>query len=579
MNLREKFLDFFKSKGHKIMSSASLISSDPSVLLTTAGMEPFKSYFTLERDPLKELKTQRVASCQKCFRTSDLERIGDKTHLTFFEMLGNFSFGKKIVDDPKNYSASGYFKKAAIFWAYEFLFEKLQLKKNDFYVTVFKGEADIPFDEESFKIWHKEIGLKKEKIILKGKKDNFWGPTGLEGPCGPTTEIYLRDIEVWNLVFNQYYQDQNKKLSLLKAFGVDTGMGLERLTMIYEKKDNVFETSLFLPLLKVIEKYAPTLKIKKKRIFADHLRAIAFLTSEGLLPSNREAGYILRRLIRRLTTFAFLEKIKSQLFEAGLKKVIEEYQNFYPELLENEERILEVVFKEKEKFEKTLKMALKKVELYSQIDASKAFFLFETYGLPYEILKEIAKEKINFSEEEFKEEFKKHQQVSRRGALIKFGGHGISEKLSSQVIERMTKLHTATHLLQAALRKILGNFVKQMGSDINEQRLRFDFTCPRKITKEELKKIEALVNEKIKEGLKVEKQEMSLEEALKRGALAFFKEKYPSKVTVYKIGDFSQEICAGPHIKNTLELKKFKILKEEAISSDIHRIRATLEFD
>lgn len=577
-DLRQKFLKFFEKRGHKIMPSSSLISSDPSVLLTTAGMEQFKSYFTLEKDPLKELGTQRVASCQKCFRTSDIEEVGDESHLTFFEMLGNFSFGKEICDDPFNFSSKGYFKRAAIHWAFEFLNQILNLKSLKFFVTVFKGEDNIPFDKESFEIWEKEIGIEKEKILLKGKEDNFWGPVGLEGPCGPTTEIHLEGIEVWNLVFNQYYQDEHGNLTLLKAFGVDTGMGLERLTMIYEGKKNVFETSLFLPLMEEIEKYGSQLDLRKKRIFADHLRGIAFLESEGLVPSNKAAGYILRRLIRKVVTFAFLEKLPCQFFEKVLLKVVENYQDFYPELSKNKEKILETFFEEKKKFEKTLSSSLKKIEKFKEIGAKEAFFLFETYGIPQEILREIAPQKIRFSKEEFEKEMEKHREISRKGAILKFGGHGISDKFSKEEIERITKLHTATHLLQAALRQVLGDEVKQMGSDITPERLRFDFTFSRKLTDEELKKVEDLVNQKIKEGLKVVKKEMPLKEALKQGALAFFKEKYPEKVSVYFIGDFSKEICAGPHVKNTSELKEFKILKEEGVSAGVRRIKATLKF-
>ena len=577
-DLRQKFLKFFEKRGHKIMPSSSLISSDPSVLLTTAGMEQFKSYFTLEKDPLKELGTQRVATCQKCFRTSDIDEVGDESHLTFFEMLGNFSFGKEICDDPQDFSSKGYFKRAAIHWAFEFLNQILDLKSLRFFVTVFKGEDGIPFDKESFEIWEKEIGIEKEKILLKGKEDNFWGPVGLEGPCGPTTEIHLEGIEIWNLVFNQYYQDQQGNLTLLKAFGVDTGMGLERLTMIYEGKENVFETSLFLPLMEEIEKYASELDLRKKRIFADHLRAVAFLESEGLVPSNKAAGYILRRLIRKVVTFAFLKKLPCQFFEKVLLKVVENYQDFYPELLKNKEKILETFFEEKKKFEKTLSSSLKKIEKFKEIGAKEAFFLFETYGIPQEILREIAPQKIKFTQEEFEKEMEKHREISRKGAILKFGGHGISDKFSKEEIERITKLHTATHLLQAALRQVLGDEVRQMGSDITPERLRFDFTFPRKLTPEEVKKVEDLVNQKIKEGLEVVRKEMPLKEALKQGALAFFKEKYPEKVSVYFIGDFSKEICAGPHVKNTSELKEFKILKEEGVSAGVRRIKATLKF-
>jgi alanyl-tRNA synthetase len=561
--LRKKFLNFFEKRGHKIVPSSSLIPTDSSVLFTTAGMQQFKPYYLGEPSPYGP----NVASCQKCFRTSDIDEVGDERHLTFFEMLGNFSFG-------------GYFKEEAIEYAFEFLFRELKLPIERAKFTVFKGDEEVPEDKESPRIWQK-LGVPKEKIVGMGREDNFWGPTGLEGPCGPTTEIHIDGIEVWNLVFNEYYKDREGKLTPLKQKGVDTGMGLERLAMILQNKNSVFETDLFEPIIKELRIRNYELgNVRSERIIADHIKGSVFLISEGVLPSNVERGYVLRRILRRAILHSkILNLPKNSLIEAA-KKVIEIYKNVYPEVLSKQADILTVIENEKEKFEKTLEKGLKKLKL--QIENCKlrkekllpgkiVFDLFQSYGFPFEITKEIAKEEgLEVDEKDFQERFKKHQEISRVGAEKKFGGLG-------KVIDyNMVKLHTATHLLHAALREILGEKVRQMGSDITPERLRFDFSFDRKLTKEEIKKVEDLVNQKIKEDLEVKKEEMSLKEALKSGALAFFKEKYPERVTVYTIGNFSKEICAGPHVKRTSELGNFKIKKEESAGKGVRRIYAIL---
>jgi alanyl-tRNA synthetase len=562
--LRRIFLEFFEKRGHKIVPSSSLITNDPSLLFTTAGMQQFKPYYLGKASPYGK----NVASCQKCFRTSDIEEVGKTIrHLTFFEMLGNFSFG-------------GYFKEEAIKFAFEFFFKELKLKKEDFLFTVFGGDKEIPFDKESFLVL-KKLGIPERKIKKLGKEDNFWGPTGEEGPCGPTTELHFapsgkleEGVEVWNLVFNEFYKEKTGKLVPLKQKGVDTGMGLERLAMVMQNKKSVFETDLFYPILKEL-KIENLENIKAKRIIADHVKGAVFLISEGVLPSNVERGYVLRRILRRAIRYGKLLGLKKNFLIPLAKKVIEIYKDVYFELKSKETDVLTVIQNEEEKFEKTLMLGLKQFEKISQkgeISGIEAFHLFDTYGFPLELTQELAKEKnIEVDVKGFEEAFEKHREISRAGAEKKFGGLG---KITDY---RMVKLHTATHLLHQALREILGNHVQQMGSDITPERLRFDFSHPKKMSEKEIKRVEDLVNQKIKEDLKVMKEEMSLKEALESGALAFFKEKYPERVTVYTISNFSKEICAGPHVKRTSELGEFKIVKEESAGAGIRRIRAILK--
>ena len=564
--LRKRFLDFFEKKGHRIVPSSSLLPTDPSVLFTTAGMQQFKEYYLRKPSPYGK----NVVSSQKCFRTSDIEEVGDESHLTFLEMLGNFSFG-------------GYFKKEAINFAFEFLFKELKLPLEKAIFTVFEGDNKVPFDEESFSIW-KKMGIPENKIKKFSRADNFWGPTGKEGPCGPTTEIHFDDstgsppVELWNLVFNEYYQDRDGKLNPLKQKGVDTGMGLERLAMICQQKPSVYETDLFEPIFREIKRPG---NVKAERIIADHIKSAVFLISEGIFPSNVERGYVLRRILRRGIRYGKILNLPKNFLIPLAQKVIEIYQDIYPEVLSKQADILTVIQNEEEKFEKTLRKGLAqfdkllKSKIKNQkskiIDGEEAFDLYQSYGFPLELTRELTREEgFEIDEKNFQEKFKKHQEISRAGAEKKFGGIGKEANYEA------TKLHTATHLLQAALREILGNQVKQMGSDITPQRLRFDFFHPKKLTSEELKRIEDLVNQKIRENLEVKKEEMSYGEAIKSGALAFFKEKYPEKVTVYSVNNFSKEICAGPHVKQTSELSHFKIVKEESSGSGIRRIRAIL---
>ncbi len=551
--LRQEFLDFFEKRGHKIVPSSSLLPTDPSVLFTTAGMQQFKEYFLGKKSPYGN----RVVSCQKCFRTSDIEAVGNERHLTFLEMLGNFSFGD-------------YFKEEAIKLAYEFLFKELKLPLADAVFTVFKGNKEVPADKDSILIW-KKLGIPEDKIKKCGRADNFWGPPGLEGPCGPTTEIHINDIEIWNLVFNEYYQDRSGKLTPLKQKGVDTGMGFERLAMAVQNKPSVFDTDLFSPIMAEISGEDE----RAKRIIADHTKGAVFLAAEGIFPSNLEQGYALRRILRRAIRYGkFLNLPKNFLIPLA-QKVIEIYKDIYPEPKSKEADISTVIQKEGEKFEKTLSQGLKqfeKIASQGDISGADAFHLFDTYGFPLELTEELAREKkLKVDKKGFEEAFKKHREISRAGVEKKFGGVG------KETTYQSAKLHTATHLLHAALRQVLGTHLKQMGSDITPQRLRFDFSHPQKMTREELKRVEEIVKQKIKEDLGVKKEEMNYQDALKSGALAFFKEKYPERVSVYSINNFSKEICAGPHVNHTGELGHFKITKEESSGSGIRRLRAILE--
>lgn len=579
--LRQKFLKFFEERDHVLVPSSSLIPDDPSVLITTAGMQQFKPYYTASRDPLKDIHStlgkplgrKNAASIQKSFRTSDIESVGDTSHLTFFEMLGNFSFG-------------GYFKKEAIEWAWEFIHHTLAIPLDRVSVSVFKGDREVPFDEESHRIW-KELGMPDEKIFLQGREENFWGPTGDEGPCGPTSEVYVDGVEVWNLVFNEYYCGKDKSLTPLEMKGVDTGMGLERLSLVVQfpadPEKTIFDTDLFKPIMDAI----PAKDAQFLRIIADHLRAAIFLIADGVQPSNLERGYILRRLLRRAARYANLLGLGGAWYEPILQAVVKTYGETYPELLKVEE-IRMTIANEYEKFEKALEKGLKEFERLTKdrvISGKDVFHLYQSYGFPFEMIEELAKEKgIAVEKRAFEEEFQKHQEISKRGQEKKFGGHGlvgygneITEKYTAEERAKMTRLHTATHLLHQALRDVLGSSVRQMGSDITPSRTRFDFSYNGKVSQEELNKVEDIVNQKIKEDLPVKKEAMPYEEAIASGALAFFKEKYPARVDVYSIGDYSKELCGGPHVSKTSEIGRFRILKEEAVAAGVRRIRATVE--
>src|SRR3989344_1590332 len=578
--IREKFLNFFEKNGHKIVPSSSLLpKDDPSVLLTSAGMQQFKPYYVGKKDPIEDFGSQNTISVQKSFRTSDIDEVGDESHLTFFEMLGNFSFG-------------GYFKEEAIKFGWEFITKELKITPERIYVSVFEGDSEVPADEESIAVW-KSLGVSVNRIKKAGRSDNFWGPTGNEGPCGPTSEIYVDGLEVWNIVFNQYYCQPDKTLKPLKQNGVDTGMGFERLAMIVQGAPTIFETDLFRPLIELISHRDVPDEPRSVRIIADHARAAAFLIADGVMPSNIGTGYVLRRIIRRAIRHGRLLELESNFLILLSQKVIELYKKSYPELSAKREDILTVIQKEEEKFSNTLGKGLKEFEkLILQksdkiVSGNDAFYLYESYGFPMELTRELALEKgFAIDESGWKTAFKAHQEISRVGAGKKFGGHGLTEKseirsTKSEIedIEKITRLHTATHLLHQALHDVLDKEadVKQMGSDINVERARFDFTFPRKLTTEELKKVEETVNQKIDENLPITVAKLSLKEALVSGARAFFKEKYPDEVTVYSVGDYSREICGGPHIKKTGEIGHFKIIKEESSSAGVRRIRAVVE--
>lgn len=531
--IREKFLKFFEKRGHSIVPSASLVpENDPSVLFNTAGMQQFKPYY-LGKDALAQFGSKNTVSVQKCVRTSDIDEVGDDTHLTFFEMLGNFSFG-------------GYWKKEAIEYAHEFITKELGLKID--YVSVFRDdESGIPADEESREIW-KSIDPSLE-IRDHKKEDNFWGPTGEEGPCGPTTEIYINGVEIWNIVFNEYYKTKFGEFMPLELKGIDTGMGLERLLVQVQNKKNVYETDLF-----------NTENSREERIVADHVKASLFMVSDGVRASNTGQGYILRRLIRRAVRFS-----KKPLSEE-IEKIIRIYSDIY------EFTNIDELKKEEDKFRKTLEDGLKQFE--KGIDP---FVLFTSYGFPIELTEELASEKgIKIDKEKFLEDFKKHQDISRQGSEQKFKG-GLS---GTGEVE--TRYHTSAHLLHQALRDVLDRTILCKGSNITPERLRFDFPFDRKLTSEEIKAIEDKVNQKIAMNLPVNKVVMKKDEAEKTGALHIFNERYPDEVNIYYIGEsietaYSKEFCGGPHVERTGLIGKFKISKEEASSAGVRRIKAILE--
>ncbi len=583
--VRKKFLKFFEDRKHTVVDSSSLIPTDPSVLLTTAGVQQFIKYYTGEADPIKDFKSENTVSIQKSFRTSDIEEIGDTSHLTFFEMLGNFSFG-------------GYFKKEAIEYAYEFITKDLSLEIS--YVTVFKGSHGVQKDEESRRIWN-SLGI--SDVREEGIEDVFWGPTGNSGPCGPTTEIYCKDssgedIEVWNIVFNEYFfpgsreelisEEPAKKLEKLEIPGVDTGMGFERLMMVIDGVDSVYKTDLLLPIIEKIDLLAPSLDIRIKRIFADHIRASVFLIADGVRPLNKEAGYILRRLLRRVIALQIKYDVHPDLFTEVVPVISSKFDGVYKNLKDTS-AILLVMEEEKKRFKTAIGRGLRELSKYKKLTAKDAFSLYESYGLPFELIKEVAPVEVvgNLTKEDFEKEFKKHQEISRAGVEKKFGGHGLildTGELKAgdkNELEKVVRLHTATHLLQSAIRRVLGEDVRQRGSDITTERTRFDFTFPRKVTDEELKEIEDVVNGAIRKDMAVHFIELPLDEAKDKGALYVESAKYPAKVKVYYTGDsidaaFSKEICGGPHVSRTGAIGKFVIKKEKAVSAGIRRIRATV---
>lgn len=589
--LRKKYIDFFVGKGHKQISGASLIpENDPTVLFTTAGMHPLVPYLMgAQEHPMGK----RLVDYQKCIRTGDIDSVGDPHHLTFFEMLGNWSLGD-------------YFKKEMIAFSYEFLTTVLKINPDKLSVTVFAGDDEVPRDDEAAETWAK-MGIPKERIYFMPREDNWWGPAGTTGPCGPDSEMFIdtgrpacgpdckpgcscgKYFEVWNDVFMQYNKTEDGKFEKLARPCIDTGMGIERTVAILSGKKSVYEIDTFVTIIKEIEKLSgkkygedETTDISI-RIIADHIRTSTFILGDqkGMAPSNVGQGYILRRLIRRAVRHAHKIGIEGAFMSALAKVVVELYQKPYPELLENEKFIYENLDLEEEKFGETLQKGEKEFEKLlpnllkgnsKKIPGRIAFRLYDTYGFPLELTEELAKEHgFSVDTEGFNEAFKKHQELSRSATEGVFKG-GLADHS-----EKTTALHTATHLLHKALAIVLGEYIKQLGSNITAERLRFDFNHDAPLTQEELKKVEDLVNEQIKRDLPVTIDVMTLDEAKKQGAIAEFNAKYGEEVKVYTIGDFSKEVCGGPHVTHTGALGHFKIVKEQSSSRGVRRIKAILE--
>ncbi|MEI6420692.1 MAG: alanine--tRNA ligase [Lentisphaerota bacterium] len=583
--LRKKYIDFFVSKGHAVIGSAALVpENDPTVLFTTAGMHPLVPFLLGQKHP----QGKRLVNCQKCIRTGDIDEVGDPVHLTFFEMLGNWSLGD-------------YFKKEAIEFSFEFLSSPkwLNLSLEKLAVTVFEGDSDAPFDEEAYNLWLK-LGIKPNRIAKRPKKDNWWGPAGQTGPCGPDTEMFFwtggsdipavftpddkKWVEIWNDVFMQYNKNAEGVYEPLAQKNVDTGMGVERVTAILQGKSSCYETELFAPLFAKINELKKTDSSdssRSERIIADHIRAATFIMSDGVIPGNVDQAYVLRRLIRRAVREGRKLGIESRFTHLISEEVINHYSEVYPELAKKKVAIIEALNNEEEQFEKTLEKGTREFEkLISRVPAhvttkiisgKNAFYLYETYGFPLELTEEMANEKgFEVDKEGFEKSYQKHQELSRLGAEQKFKG-GLADNS-----EMTTNLHTATHLLHQALRMVLGEHVAQKGSNITAERLRFDFSHTDKMTPEQISKVEQLVNEMIRFSLEIKCAEMTVEDAKNEGAIGLFTERYGERVKVYSIGDFSKEICGGPHAENTLKLGKFKILKEESSSQGVRRIKAIL---
>jgi alanyl-tRNA synthetase len=576
--IKESFLKFFEKHGHAIIEGASLVpENDPTVLFTTAGMHPLVPYLLGEPHPMG----RRLANVQRCVRTDDIDEVGDTSHLTFFEMLGNWSLGD-------------YFKEEAIRLSYEYLTEWLHLDPNRLWVSVFAGDEDAPRDEEAASIW-RSLGIPQERICYFGKKQNWWGPAGQTGPCGPDTEMFIdtgkppcspscdpscscgKYIELWNDVFMEYNKTAAGTYEPLKQRNVDTGFGLERGAMLLQGKDSVFETDLFQPIMEAISKFAKGDDIVSHRIVADHLRAVTFLIADGVPPSNVERGYVVRRLIRRAIRHGRRLGITQPFVASVAEAVIGRYKGDYPHLERERDRILEELRGEEAKFGRTLERGLREFERVvaesdGRISGEDAFHLYDTFGFPIELTIELAAEKgLLVDREGYEEHFRRHQELSRAGAEQKFKG-GLAD-----YSEETTKLHTATHLLHQALRDVLGPHVQQKGSNITPERLRFDFSHPQKMTPEEIAAVERIVNEKIQANLPVTMEITTVEDAKARGALALFTDRYGEQVKLYKIGDYSLEVCGGPHVEYTGQLGRFRIVKEEASGAGVRRIRAILE--
>ena len=582
--LKELFIRFFTERGHMEISSASLLpDNDPCVLFTTAGMHPLVPYLLGQPHPCGK----RLVNVQKCVRTCDIDEVGDPNHMTYFEMLGNWSLGD-------------YFKKEAIGMSYEFLTEHMDIPAYKLAVTVFMGDETAPRDNEAYEIWQ-SLGLKDSQIYFYGKDDNWWGPAGLTGPCGPDTEIFYDNgnpkcsetcgpschcgkyVEIWNNVFMEYNKNEDGSYSILKQKTVDTGMAVERILPFKNHVDTVYKTELFLPLTDELQSKTGIMMTeanqKQFRIICEHTRSSIFILSDPakIVPSNTEQGYILRRLIRRAIRYS------KQLFSSNLiphlaNFVIKQYGEDFPELIENESYIMSKLNKESDLFEKTLDQGLRKAENYLNKNAPDmlfngelAFKLYDTYGFPLELTCELAQEKgIRVDTDGFYTKYEEHQKLSRSGAEGRFKG-GLSDNS-----EKTTRLHTATHLLNGALRQVLGDTVFQKGSNINSERLRFDFSFHRKLTDKELKEVSDIVNNAIHKNITIKCEELTAQEAKSKGAIGVFTDKYGDIVKVYSIGNYSCEICGGPHAKSTGELGSFKIIKVESVSTGVRRIKAVI---
>lgn len=579
--IRRKFLDFFQKRGHVVIPSFSLVpDNDSSVLFITAGMQPLAPYILGEKHP----EGKRLVNVQKCVRTQDIEEVGDNTHDTFFEMLGNWSLGD-------------YFKEDAIKWSYELLTNKeegMGVDPNRLYITVFGGNADAPKDGESFNIWKKYMPENRIYFLPRnGNKEPNWWDAGDNGPAGPDTEIFfdltgkLGDmtkeeylvadehqdvVEIWNNVFMEYLKKDGKVVGKLQEKNVDTGAGLERWAMMMQGVNNIFDTDLFLPIVQEIKKNSTSGDIKAMRIIADHIRTATFMIADGVIPSNTDRGYVLRRLIRRAHHYADMLGIEPERHSRLIEAVTLKYQTIYSNILKNTKMIQGVYLSEVARFEKTLGAGLKQFE--KGIDP---FILFTTYGFPFELTEELAREKgVKLDKEDFRKKFLEHQNLSRAGSEQKFKG-GLAGHSEMEV-----KYHTATHLLHQALHDVLGDEVKQRGSNITPERLRFDFAFPRKLTLEERRELENIVNGKIRANLPVQSQILPKAEALRSGARHFFDQKYLDQVKIYYVGGsletaYSKEYCGGPHVEHTSILGQFKITKEEAVSTGTRRIKAILE--
>lgn len=591
--LRQMWFDFWKSKGHAIISSASLIpENDPTVLFTTAGMHPLVPYLLGEKHPAGT----RLADVQKCVRTGDIDEVGDASHCTFFEMLGNWSLGD-------------YFKKEMIPWSYEFLTspDYLGIDPGRLAVSVFAGDDDCPRDTEAAELW-KNAGIAEQNIFFLPKENNWWGPAGITGPCGSDTEMFIDNgapkccdecspacdcgkyLEIWNDVFMQFNKTADGSYEPLKQKNVDTGMGLERTLCIIQGKKSVYETDLFAPIIAVIEEISGKkyncgdIEVTKAmRIVADHIRTSVFMIGDekGIAPSNVDQGYILRRLLRRAIRFAKTLGIEPGRLSSVAEAVVGEYREVYPELAANHDRIIAEIDTEEARFEKTLQSGIKEFEkvcgylVGDTLSGKLAFKLYDTYGFPIEMTVELAREKgLKVNVGDFEKAFREHQEKSHAGAEQKFKG-GLADHT-----EATARLHTATHLMHAALKKVLNDEnANQKGSNITEERLRFDFTFPRPMTKEEIDRVEKLVNEAIAADVPVVCEEMTVEEAVRSGAVGLFTSKYGEKVKVYTMGEYSKEICGGPHAARTGELGKFRIVKEQSSSAGVRRIKAVLEYE